>query len=323
MNKKWNMLEGNTAEAEQLASEAHISILTSRLLINRGIKNAKQARAFIYPENEQEFYDPFLMKDMDIAVKRIIKAILGEEKIIIYGDYDVDGITATTLLVSCLKEIGADVSYYIPNRQGEGYGFNSKALNKLYENGFSLLISVDCGISCHKEVEEMQGKLSIVITDHHQPPEDLPAADAVINPHRSDCGYPDKNLAGVGVAFKLCQALVQRINKSDYQENLELVALGTVADIVPLVGENRRLVKQGLKALKKTKNSGIKALAAVAGAELSRISTETVSFGLAPRLNAAGRLFEARLGVELLLTDDKEKALSICITAFTKIFTVG
>lgn len=308
MQKKWTVLDNNIELAEQLAADAKISRQLANILIHRGITDAKTAAAFLHPESEQEFYDPFLMKDMDIAVKRIIKAILGEEKIIIYGDYDVDGITAVSVLYRCLKKLKANVEYYIPDRQEEGYGFNSKALQSICEQGVSLLISVDCGISANETVAEFKDKLSVIITDHHIPSEILPEALAVIDPHRPDCTYPDKDLAGVGVSFKLCQALFRAMKNRNYVDDLELVALGTIADIVPLLGENRRIAREGLIKMAETQNIGLKALLAISAFDCNNIKSDNIAFGIAPRLNAAGRLASAKIGVDLLLTKDYKLA---------------
>lgn len=310
MEKRWNILPKNEEQINMLAKSAGISPIIANILINRGITTPDEAKTFLDPENKQDFYDPFLMKDMDKAVDRIKKAIDDGEKIVIYGDYDVDGITATSVLFICLSALNANVGYYIPNRQNEGYGLNIDAMNSLYEDGYTLLVSVDCGISGVEEIEAMKGKMTVIVTDHHQPPDIIPDALAVINPHQKDCNYPDKNLAGVGVAFKLCQALMSTLGVHDYHETIDIVALGTIADIVPLLGENRRIVKQGLKKIAETENIGLRALLKVGGLK-EKVSAEDVSFGLAPRLNAAGRLDEASIGVELLLTNDAEKAREI------------
>lgn len=306
MLKEWKKYD-RVPEAAALASALGVTELAAEALWHRGIREAGEAEKFLHPETVP-FCDPFLMKDMEKAVERISRAIDGHEKIVIYGDYDVDGMTATSLMVHNLRALGAEVSYYIPDRKKEGYGFNLEALQKVASEGAELLISVDCGIASVEDVAAMAGKLDIVITDHHLPGEMLPSALAVVNPHRQDCPYPDKNLAGVGVAFKLCQALWKSMRGEDFQGDLELVALGTVADIVPLTGENRKIVKQGLIKLQESDFLGIRALVEVAGLKDKEITAGHIGFVLAPRLNAAGRLGSATDGVRLLLSRDIDEA---------------
>lgn len=294
-------------ESQHLATETGISPVVAALLLHRGIHTAAEADLFLHPA-QQEFYDPFLLKDMDRAVKRICQALEAKEKIVVYGDYDVDGITSTTLLMRMLQRLGANAAYYIPDRIREGYGFHKEALEHIAESGAGLLISVDCGISAISETAAMKGRLDIVITDHHLPQAELPTVTAVINPHREDCPYPEKNLAGVGVAFKLCQALWQQIKKTSFESDLEIVALGTIADIVPLLGENRRIVYQGLKQMESTEIIGLQALLEAAGLKDKAIGEEQIGYVLAPRLNAAGRMGSAGRGTELLLSEDRAKA---------------
>ena len=306
MLKEWkNYPEAKGAKA--LAKELDITELTAKALCHRGMKEPAEARTFLHPE-EMPFHDPFMMKDMNAAVSRIGEALAKKEKIVVYGDYDVDGMTATSLLVHNLRALGAVVDYYIPDRKKEGYGFNLKALQSIAEEGTGLLVSVDCGIASVEDVAAMAGKLDIIITDHHLPGEKLPPALAVVNPHRKDCPYPDKNLAGVGVAFKLCQGLWQQLRGEDFQGDLELAALGTVADIVPLVGENRKIVKLGLEKLQDSDFLGVRALVEVAGLQDKAITAGHIGFMLAPRLNAAGRLGSGRDGVRLLLSRDLEES---------------
>ena len=280
-------------------------------LVHRGLSDAAAARRFLYPETEQESYDPFLLRDMDKAVARICQAVEKKERIIVYGDYDVDGITATTVLVRCLRQLGADVSYYIPNRLTEGYGFKAEALRKIKDGGADLLVSVDCGISAVAEVAGIAAELDIVITDHHLPGPTLPAALAVVDPHRKDCTYPYEELAGVGVAFKLCQALWRELRQEEYEQDLELVALGTVADIVPLLDENRKFVKIGLQRMPHTAIVGLQALLAAADLKGKAITAGQVGFVVAPRLNAAGRVAAAAQGAELFLMEDPARAMEL------------
>ncbi len=306
--KKWNIYRGDPGKIEALAKELGVSGEFAGILWNREIRSKAAAEAFLYPEEKQPFYDPFLMKDMEQGVARILAAVQGREKITVYGDYDVDGITATALLAHTLELLGGDVDYYIPDRQREGYGFNIPALQSLAERGTKLVVSVDCGIASLEETAALRGKMDLVITDHHLPGTSLPDALAVIDPHREDCSYPDKNLAGVGVAFKLCQALWRSLRDEEFMGDLEFVALGTIADIVPLVGENRKLVKLGLERMEHTEKPGLCSLIEVASLAGKEIGSGQVGFLLAPRLNAAGRVGSAGDGVKLLLAKDRETA---------------
>ena len=312
MQKRWHVLEIDEKKCRTFAKSLGVSEVTAGLLLHRGIDEVKSAQVFLQPE-KQEFYDPFLMKDMDKAVERIKMAIEQKEKIVVYGDYDVDGITATTLLKRNLTRLGADVEYYIPDRQKEGYGFNSDALQRLADAGTDLLVSVDCGISAVQEAAGIQGKLDLVITDHHLPGDRLPEALAVVNPHREDCAYPDKNLSGVGVAFKLCQALWKSMNAQDFTDDLEIVALGTIADIVPLLGENRKIVRLGLERMQHTSLPGLQALLEVAKLQDKELNAGHVGFVIAPRLNAAGRMDSAAKGTELLITTDRDRAHELAL----------
>lgn len=309
MQKIWKFAAVNREKQLLLAKEAGISELVAGILLQRGIEEKEAAERFLQVE-KQPFYDPFLFKDMDKAVVRIKDAISRQQKIVIYGDYDVDGITSSVLLMRSLKKLGALVSYYIPDRQTEGYGLHKEALKKLSEK-YQLLISVDCGISAVAEVIDCPASMDIIITDHHLPGEQLPEAIAVVDPHRADCSYPDKKLAGVGVAFKLCQALWQTIKKATFEEDLEIVALGTIADIVPLTGENRRMVKTGLQRMETTNIPGLRALIKVCKLDGQHLEAGHVGFLLAPRLNAAGRLLSACKGVDLLLSTDEMLAESL------------
>ena len=313
MRKKWTIVGRTDASDRDFAERLGVSLFLAGILRRRDITDEQAARAFLHPESFQAYYDPFLMKDMDRAVARIRRAIEDSEKIVVYGDYDVDGITATTLLVRALRRLGAAVDYYIPDRQ-EGYGLHSESLRKIADDGAGLVVTVDCGIAGTAEVNDMHGVIDIVVTDHHLPGESLPDAAAVVDPHRADCGYPFKDLAGVGVAFKLCQALFREIRGETFENDLEIVALGTVADIVPLLSENRKLVKLGLACMKETKLNGLRQLVEVSGLGGKEISSGQIGFVLAPRLNAAGRLETAMRGVELLLTEDEERAKDIALT---------
>ena len=297
-----------------LSKQIGVSPLLIDILLKRGISDIEAIKTFLYGSAEP-FHDPFLLKDMKPAVERIWKAIMDKEKITVYGDYDVDGITASSLLYLFLQSVGASVTAYIPIRKNEGYGLNLEAIEAIYNSGTRLIITVDCGISGVAEVASMPNDMDIIITDHHTPPEVLPAAYAVINPHQVGCGYPFKNLAGVGVAFKLCQALYKEKHNDAalWSEMLEFVAMGTVADIVPLIGENREIVKKGLAKMSETSSLGLRELMKICGCVDKTITAETVGFALAPRMNAAGRLEHAMSAVELLVTDDQDKATEIAI----------
>lgn len=294
--------------------EAGVPEEAARIMMRRGVKTKEDLHHFL-SDTLADLSDPFLMKGMKEAVTRIMAALSRGERIVIYGDYDVDGITSTSVLYRCLASLSAKVSYYIPSREGEGYGLNAKALSALREEGNSLLITVDCGISSADLIADRPAGLDIIVTDHHMPPEHLPeSAVAVVNPHQEDCPYPYKELAGVGVSFSLCRALWQKEKGEDYRRDVELVALGTIADVVSLTGENRTLVREGLKRFPGTKIKGLAALLQVSGLDGKEVSAERVSFTLAPRLNAAGRVAHARKGVELMTTESDETARTLAET---------
>lgn len=309
LEKKWLIKEVDEQVVVDLAQKMNISSIVARILVSRGMTDKKAVEEFLQGAKEP-YHSPYLLKDMQKAVERICLAINKKEKIVIYGDYDVDGITASSLLYLFLSNYKADVDYYIPKRQSEGYGLNTIALKQLADEGVDLIVTVDCGISATSTIAEAPKKMDIIVTDHHNPPDILPDAFAVINPKQLDCLYPYKDLAGVGVAFKLCQALYQKLNdtKDFWQEHLDLVALGTIADIVVLTGENRELVKRGLAVMSKTKSVGLQALLKVARIQNKKINTGSIGFILAPRLNASGRLASAKIGVKLLTTNDESLA---------------
>ena len=308
----WEIREYDKHKAGCLAAELGISPLVTGILLERGLNDTESMREFLYG-SLTPFHDPFLLKDMEKSVRRIEKALEEGEKITVYGDYDVDGISASSLLYIYLQGRGARVETYIPQRKNEGYGLNDDALQTIAAGGTTLVITVDCGISGLHEVENAPQCLDIIITDHHTVPELLPPAYAIVNAKQADDGYPFKELSGVGIAFKLCQALEQKQpgRLPEWDGLTELAALGTVADIVPLVGENRELVRRGLAAMENTKLVGLKALIDASGLAGQRIASDNIGFGLAPRLNAVGRLEHAQRAVELLVTDDKYKASEI------------
>lgn len=288
-----------------------ISPLVAGILLRRGIDTEDKLKHFCY-DTPADLSDPFLMKGMQAAVDRIILALQKKEPLVIYGDYDVDGITATSILYRFLKREGADVRFYIPARETEGYGLNLPAVQKLAEEGCKLLITVDNGIAAADIIAQAPETMDIIVTDHHLVPEKIPNAVAVLNPHQKDCRYPYKELAGCGVAYTVCRALALTLHNEAYEEDMELVAMGTIADVVSLTGENRILVREGLRKMRHTQIPGLAALLRAAGivkpGEDKPISVEDVSFGLAPRLNAAGRIAHARMGVDLLISYSREKA---------------
>ena len=308
----WEIREYDKHKAGCLAAELGISPLVTGILLERGLNDTESMREFLYG-SLTPFHDPFLLKDMEKSVRRIEKALAAGEKITVYGDYDVDGISASSLLYIYLQDRGANVQTYIPQRKSEGYGLNDDALQSIAEGGTTLVITVDCGISGIHEVENAPQCLDIIITDHHTVPEQLPPAFAIVNAKQADDAYPFKELSGVGIAFKLCQALEQKQpgRLPEWTELTELAALGTVADIVPLVGENRELVRRGLAAMSSTKLVGLRALIEASGLAKENIAADNIGFGLAPRLNAVGRLEHAQRAVELLVTKDAYKATEI------------
>lgn len=280
--------------------------LAAMVLASRGIGDDRQARAYL--DCNAPLLDPFLMTDMDKAAGRVGLAMSRGEKIAVFGDYDVDGITATCLLTDFLRRHGADVVSYIPGRLEEGYGLNPIAIHQLHAEGVKLIVTVDCGITAVSEAELCkQLGIDLVITDHHECKQTLPAAVAVVDPHRCDGGYPHKNLSGVGVTFKLASALCGS-QETVLEEYADMVCLGTVADVMPLQGENRVFVARGLESLAHTKRPGIAALMAECGCAPETVSASSIGFMLAPRINAAGRMGQIDLAVELFLTDDPDKA---------------
>ena len=294
--------------AEQLA-ETGLPPLMAQLLYNRGITDPTQIDSFLAAD-ENLLNDPFLLPDMEKAVARISDALLSGEIIAIYGDFDADGMTATAVLTEGLSSLGGQAIPYIPHRIEEGYGLNHAALKRLRKEGVSLVVTVDCGISNAPEVATAQSMgLDIVVTDHHTVPPQMPQAIAVVDPKRADSRYPFPKLAGVGVAFKLLQALFTSWGKDGNMDTfLDLVALGTVADMEPLLGENRYLVKQGLDVLQNTNRLGLREIAKCAGVTLSAVDPQVISWVLGPRLNASGRLEHAIVGYEILVTDSIEEA---------------
>ncbi|MBN1354193.1 MAG: DHH family phosphoesterase, partial [Candidatus Omnitrophica bacterium] len=288
MNRIWRVKVPYPEQSLSLANSLNISPIMGQILLNRGIKDEMQAQHFLYGDMDS-CHDPYLLKDMEKAVARIKRAISGKERILVYGDYDVDGITSVALLTRLLVSMGGNAGSYIPNRLEEGYGLNSDAVKLAHRKKNSLLITVDCGISAHEEIK-LAGKLGIdvIITDHHEiKSEKLPPSYAIINPLQEDCKYPFKHLSGVGLAYKLAQALSDGAGSG--QEHLDLVALGTVSDLSVQSGENRILTKCGLKRLTNTSKEGIKALISVSGLAGKDVSCSHIGYILGPRINAMGR----------------------------------
>ena len=312
VKKIWKVASEISDNARQLADHLGVSPLIAQLLINRGITDVLQAERFLTPALNQ-LYDPYLLPDMKKAVSRIRQAIANEETVLIYGDYDVDGITSTSLMIRILnKYFPGRLLYYIPKRLEEGYGLHLTSLEKAIAKGVSLVITVDCGISARDEAAFLKEKgIDLIITDHHEPQGILPDAYAIIDPKISDSGYPFTQLAGVGVAFKVLQGLSNQLPeiRNDLFANLDLVAFGTVADIVPLLDENRVLVKYGLEQLNQTNNIGLRALIEVAGLRGREINSGHIGYILAPRINAAGRMGNSSIGVKLFLSKDPLHAL--------------
>ena len=291
---------------DRLATELRIPSAAARILVARGMVDAKACREFFQPSKDG-FIDPFRFTAMEKAVNRIRQAIEKGEKITVYGDYDVDGITGTALITRCLRLLGAAVDYLLPYRLIDGYGVSAAGVRQIAESGASLIVTVDCGITAVHEVALATGLgLDVILTDHHEPKETLPAALAILNPKVVSCNYPDRDLAGVGVVFKLCQALAQATGKGFpfWEQFLDLAALGTAADIVPLVGENRIIARFGFERMHATKNVGLAALIEQQGLSGKKFSTSEAVFQLAPCINAAGRIGDPRRAVELLLTED-------------------
>jgi single-stranded-DNA-specific exonuclease len=303
--KSWKVL--NSRKGEAAGGAMGLPGFLQAVLSARGLREEEEVRRFL--DGGGSLYDPFLLKDMDQAAERVRKAIDSFEKILVFGDYDCDGITATVILYDYLENVGADVLYYIPERGEEGYGLNPRALERIRDAGVSLVITVDNGISALEESEYAASLgLDMVITDHHKPGEKLPRACAVVDPWREDCAYPFPHLCGAGVAFKLICALEGDTEGMLLEHYGDILALGTLADVVPLLDENRRIVSAGLECLAETENLGLLALAKAAGLDLSRRDADAVTFGLAPRINAAGRIGSVDHAVELLLCGDEDRA---------------
>ncbi|MBQ3414655.1 MAG: single-stranded-DNA-specific exonuclease RecJ [Clostridia bacterium] len=301
MNKKWQLYEEDEEKIKKIQEKYNVNKLIATVLANRKIEE-EQIKTFLEP-TRADFHNPYEMPDMEIAVNRIIEAMDNKEKIIIFGDYDVDGITSITVLKSFLEERGMDVSEYIPDRLNEGYGLNKEAIKKIYDDGYRLMITVDCGISGIEEIDYANSLgMETIITDHHEAGEILPRAIAVVDCKRKDNKYPFRELAGVGVAFKLAQAISMKLglNEKEYLKYLDIVCVGTVSDIVPLVDENRVITKLGLMLVNQTNNLGLKSILNSSG--YKNIDSTAISFGVAPRINACGRMGHSEKALQLFLS---------------------
>ena len=311
MESKWLIKpEGNPEKVEKLKEELNISRTIANMLVQRGIETYDEAKTFFRPEIS-DLHDPFLMKDMDVAVSRLNKAIENKEKILVYGDYDVDGTTSVALVYSFLKELHPNIDYYIPDRYGEGYGISNKGIDFAAENDFKLVIALDCGIKAVDKIDYANSKsVDFVICDHHTPGEKIPDAAAVLDPKRTDCEYPYKELSGCGVGFKLLQALTVKneLSFDSLLKYIDLVAVSIASDIVPVTGENRVLAYYGLKRLNEAPGLGLKSIIEMNGLKNKEISISDCVFKIGPRINAAGRIESGRSSVELLVAENKEYA---------------
>ena len=310
MQKQWIVREEASSDlVEQLSEKINVSPSLASLLIQRGIKDYDEAKSFFRPSLEH-LHDPFLLKDMGHAVRRLVLAVQRDEHILIYGDYDVDGTTSVALMYGFLRSFYPNIGFYIPDRYQEGYGVSEKGIEHAAEHNYSLIISLDCGIRAVPLVNEARRRgIDFIICDHHRPGDELPPAHAIINAKQDGCGYPYKELCGCGVGFKLLQAFCQETGRSlnTLYDQLDLVAVAIAADIVPITGENRILAHAGLQVLNRSSRLGLKALAEVAGLQ-SPLTIDNVVFGVAPRINAAGRMGHAHAAVELLLAQDEATA---------------
>ena len=309
MNYNWNIRRLTAQEEalqQQLQRELNISSAAARMLVVRNIQSAEEARQFIRPSLDK-LHDPFLMKDMDKAVKRLHQALTKDEKILIYGDYDVDGTTAVAVIYRFLSPLTSSLDYYIPDRYNEGYGVSTQGIDYAAEQGCTLIITLDCGIKAVEKVAYAKSKgIDVIVCDHHTPGDELPAAVAVLNMKREDCPYPYKDLSGCGVGFKLAQAYTQQYGLpfDNLLPLLQLLAMSIASDIVPITGENRILAHYGIKQINLAPFAGVSAVITVAGIEAKKLTISDLVYKLGPRINACGRMKSGRAAVELLLTDD-------------------
>ena len=314
VEKIWKMREGSDRQTvRQLSSELGVDPVLAELLVQRGVHTFEQARSFFRP-NLEDLHDPFLMQDMDKAVERVRQAVVSGEKILVYGDYDVDGTTAVSLVYSFLRRLTRTVDFYIPERYDEGYGVSYKGIDWAAENGFGLIITLDCGIKANEKVDYAAGKgVDMIICDHHLPENELPKAVAVLDPKREDCHYPFDDLSGCGVGFKLVQAYSARydIPFDSLIPLLDLLVVSIASDLVSVTGENRILAHFGLKQLNQSPREGLLAMIHLSGLEPTHLTIDDIVFKIGPRINAAGRMESGRMAVELLTASDSEEAIRI------------
>jgi len=306
---RWRIAEGDESAELKLQQELGVLPLVARILVNRGITDPETAQRFLFPQLE-DLHDPRLLPDYEPAVQAILGARERQEKIYVHGDYDVDGVSSTALLTRFLRRVGCDVTPHVPHRGREGYGIHAIAVESAKELGAKLFLTCDCGSSAHAQINAArESGMQVVVTDHHEVPEELPTATAIVNVHRKDSQYPFADLAGVGVAFKLCAGLTKELGhpiEGYYRAFLDLAVLGTVSDVMPLVDENRIITRFGLARLEETKKPGLLALLAVAN--VKKINAHTVGFQLGPRINAAGRIDDSEIALQLLLEDSRAEA---------------
>ncbi|MGE0018046.1 MAG: single-stranded-DNA-specific exonuclease RecJ [Draconibacterium sp.] len=311
MDKIWNLKkQGDTNEVKHLSAALNVNMIIARLLVQRGIRTFNEAKAFFRPRLS-DLLDPFLMKDMDLAVARVEQAIARQEKVIVYGDYDVDGTTSVAMMYSFLKPRIEQIEYYIPDRYSEGYGISPQSINYAIDNGFTLVIALDCGIKAVDKIEDAKNRgLDFIICDHHNPDDRIPPAVAVLDPKRPDCNYPNKELSGCGVGFKLLQAfcLKNNLEQDEIFELLDLLAVSIASDIVPIEGENRVLAYYGLKKLNSSPSIGLQTIINLAGLAGTEITISDIVFKIGPRLNASGRIEHGKKSVQILVSDDESQS---------------
>lgn len=314
MGKIWNLKkQGSQNEVKHLSVALNVNMVIARLLVQRGIRTFDEAKEFFRPRLS-DLHDPFLMKDMDKAVERIELAIANKEKVIIYGDYDVDGTTSVALMYSFLKPRIEEIEYYIPDRYSEGYGISPKSINYAIDNGFTLIIALDCGIKAVEKIADAKARgLDYIICDHHNPGDEVPPAVAVLDPKQVDCDYPYKELSGCGVGFKLAQAFCQKNNleQKEVYDMLDLLVVSIASDIVPITGENRVLAYYGLKRLNSNPGIGLQTIIDLAGIADTEITISDIVFKIGPRINASGRIELGKTSVQILVEEDEEKAVLI------------
>jgi len=311
MDKIWNLKkQGDLNEVKHLSAALNVNMVIARLLVQRGIRTFNEAKAFFRPRLS-DLLNPFLMKDMDKAVARVEQAIANKEKVIIYGDYDVDGTTSVAMMYSFLKSRIEQIEYYIPDRYSEGYGISPQSINYAIENGFTLVIALDCGIKAVEKIADAKQRgLDFIICDHHNPDNEIPPAVAVLDPKRPDCNYPNKELSGCGVGFKLLQAFCQKnnIEQDEVYDMLDLLVVSIASDIVPIIGENRVMAYFGLKKLNTNPGIGLQTIINLAGIGGTEITISDIVFKIGPRLNASGRIEHGKKSVQILVSDDNEKS---------------